>query len=72
MKLKIGSKLPEEVFFHLDEQNNVKKIKTSEIFKNQKIILLGMPGAFTKTCSSIHLPGFVKNYDEALKKALTK
>ena len=72
MKLKIGSKLPDEVFFHLDEQNNVKKIKTSEIFKNQKIILLGMPGAFTKTCSSIHLPGFVKNYDEALKKGINK
>ena len=30
-----------------------------------------MPGAFTKTCSAIHLPGYVKNYDQA-KKGITK
>ena len=31
-----------------------------------------MPGAFTKTCSGIHLPGYIKNYDLALKKGVTK
>ena len=31
-----------------------------------------MPGAFTKTCSTLHLPGFVKNYDLAKKKGITK
>ena len=31
-----------------------------------------MPGAFTKTCSAVHLPGFVKNYDIAKKKELQK
>ena len=31
-----------------------------------------MPGAFTKTCSTLHLPGYVKNYDLALKKGISK
>ena len=72
MKIKVGDKLPDSEFFYLNQKNEVKKISTSDIFKNQKIVLLGMPGAFTKTCSAIHLPGYVKNYDLALKKGITK
>ena len=72
MKIKVGDKLPVSEFFYLNQKNEVKKISTSDIFKNQKIVLLGMPGAFTKTCSAIHLPGFVKNYDIAKKKGVSK
>ena len=72
MKIKVGDKLPFSEFFYLNQKNEVKKIGTSDIFKNQKIVLLGMPGAFTKTCSAIHLPGFVKNYDTAKKKGVSK
>ena len=31
-----------------------------------------MPGAFTKTCSAIHLPGYIKNYDLASEKGVQK
>ena len=72
MKIKIGDKLPQNDFFYLDEKNEVKKITTNDLFKDQKAIILGMPGAFTKTCSTVHLPGYVKNYDLALKKGITK
>ena len=72
MKIKVGDKLPVSEFFYLNQKSEVKKISTSDIFKNQKIVLLGMPGAFTKTCSAIHLPGFVKNYDIAIKKGVSK
>ena len=72
MKIKVGDKLPVSEFFYLNQKNEVKKISTSDIFKNQKIVLLGMPGAFTKTCSAIHLPGYIKNYDTAKKRAYPK
>ena len=72
MKIKVGDKLPVSEFFYLNQKNEVKKISTSDIFKNQKIVLLGMPGAFTKTCYAIHLPGYVKNYDNAKKKGVSK
>ena len=72
MKIKVGDKLPVCEFFYLNQKSEVKKISTSDIFKNQKVVLLGMPGAFTKTCSAIHLPGYVKNYDIAKKKGISK
>ena len=72
MKIKVGDKLPVCEFFYLNQKSEVKQISTSDIFKNQKVVLLGMPGAFTKTCSAIHLPGYVKNYDTAKKKGISK
>ena len=72
MKIKVGDKLPVCEFFYLNQKSEVEKISTSDIFKNQKVVLLGMPGAFTKTCSAIHLPGYVKNYDTAKKKGISK
>ena len=71
MKLRKGDKLPESELFYLDE-NKVKKINTNFLFKKQKAILFGLPGAFTSTCSTKHLPGFIKNHEEAKKKALQK
>tara|TARA_B100001029_G_C14932277_1_gene378356 strand:+ start:377 stop:865 length:489 start_codon:yes stop_codon:yes gene_type:complete len=72
MKIKLGEKLPQNDFFYLDKNNEVKKISTNDLFKTHKSIILGMPGAFTKTCSVIHLPGYIKNFDLALKKGITK
>jgi peroxiredoxin len=36
---------------------------SSDIFGNKKIVVFGLPGAFTPTCTSTHLPGFEKNYE---------
>ena len=72
MKIKVGDKLPSSELFYLDEDNIPKKIDILNLCKSNKTIILGMPGAFTKTCSAIHLPGYVKNYDLALKKGITK
>jgi peroxiredoxin len=40
---------------------------SEEIFKNRKVIVFSLPGAFTPTCSSTHLPGFEKHYEEFKK-----
>lgn len=71
MKIKEGEKLPQAEFFYLDS-NGPKKIKSSELFVNQKAILIGVPGAFTKVCSAKHLPGYISNFDKAVKKGVTK
>ena len=71
MKIKIGDKLPSAELFYLDQNNDVKKIDILDVCKG-KTIILGMPGAFTKTCSALHLPGYIKNYELATKKGITK
>ena len=71
MNIKIGDKLPNSELFYLDQSNDVKKINILDICKG-KTIILGMPGAFTKTCSAIHLPGYIKNYELAIKKGISK
>lgn len=38
-------------------------VSTDDIFKGKKIIVFGLPGAFTPTCSSTHLPGYEAAYD---------
>ena len=63
MKIKTGDKLPSSELFYLDENNDVKKFDILNLCKNNKTIILGMPGAFTKTCSALHLPGYIKNYE---------
>tara|TARA_R110000787_G_scaffold137458_9_gene250337 strand:+ start:6912 stop:7391 length:480 start_codon:yes stop_codon:yes gene_type:complete len=47
-------------------ENGPGVISTEEIFAGKTVALFGLPGAFTKTCSSQHLPGYVRNA-EALK-----
>ena len=71
MKIKEGEQLPESEFFYLDS-SGPKKIKSSELFNKQKTIIIGVPGAFTKVCSAKHLPGYVKNYEAAKQKGVTK
>jgi len=37
---------------------------TEDVFKGKKIVLFALPGAFTPTCSSTHLPGYETAYEE--------
>jgi thioredoxin-dependent peroxiredoxin len=39
-------------------------VTTDEIFKGKKVVLFALPGAFTPTCSTTHLPGYEAKYDE--------
>ncbi|GAA5974167.1 hypothetical protein JCM21900_003386 [Sporobolomyces salmonicolor] len=40
------------------------KITTEKDFKGKKVVLFGVPGAFTKTCSEAHLPPYVADFDK--------
>ena len=45
---------------------------TDDFFKGKRVVLFSLPGAFTPTCSSQQLPGFVKNYEAIKKLGITK
>ena len=71
MKIKEGEKLPNNKVFILSK-DGPKEISMGEIIGQDKVILFGLPGAFTPTCSTKHLPGFVNSMDEIKKKGIKK
>jgi len=44
-----------------------KDVTTDDVFKGKKVVVLSLPGAFTPTCSSTHLPEYDAKYDEFKK-----
>lgn len=62
MTIKVGDKLPKTTFYAMTSEGPQAKT-TDEIFKGKKVALFGVPGAFTPTCSNLHMPSFVKNID---------
>jgi|TARA_B100000929_G_scaffold9391_1_gene7945 peroxiredoxin len=44
-----------------------KDVSTTDIFKNKKVILFALPGAYTPTCSSQQLPGYEEKYEDLKK-----
>ena len=62
MSIKVGDKIPSVILSHMDT-GEAKKISTDELLKGKKVVLVGVPGAFTPTCSQGHLPSFVEHAD---------
>tara|TARA_B100000482_G_C12523607_1_gene265524 strand:+ start:394 stop:864 length:471 start_codon:yes stop_codon:yes gene_type:complete len=48
----------------------VSKVILSDELKGKKIILFGVPGAFTPTCSEKHMPSFIKLHNEFVSKGI--
>ena len=69
MKLKINDQIPDTEIFQLVD-GEPQKTNLREIIGNGKIVLFGLPGAFTSTCSKLHLPGFVANADKIKAKGI--
>jgi len=70
MKIKEGDRLPDAKVFVLEKEPREVSIK--EIIGSDKVILFGLPGAFTPTCSAKHLPGFVSAIGQLEEKNVKK
>ncbi len=69
MKIKVNDQLSDVEVFQLINGDPVKK-KISEIIKNKKVVMFGLPGAYTSVCSTKHLPGYIKNVDQFKSKGI--
>jgi len=65
MTIQVGDSIPSAKLMQ-GTAEGPKEISTEELFGGKTVVLFGVPGAFTPTCSAKHLPGYVQNYD-ALK-----
>ena len=69
MMLKVNDQIPNtEIYELVDGEPQIKKL--NEILGKHKIILFGVPGAFTSTCSKFHLPGFIANASKIKAKGI--
>ena len=68
MSIQIGDKIPQATLNYL--KDGVQAINTDELFAGKKVVLFGVPGAFTPTCSAKHLPGYVEKLEEFTKRGV--
>jgi peroxiredoxin len=71
MTIQIGDRLPDATLYESEEMGPVcpvspKPVNVAEAIKGKRIVIFGLPGAFTPTCSEKHVPGYVEKLD-ALK-----
>ncbi|MGB2819234.1 MAG: peroxiredoxin [Burkholderiaceae bacterium] len=68
MTIKVGDRLPEgqlQEFIDVETEGcplGPNTFSVGEITKGKKIVIFGLPGAFTPTCSAKHVPGYVEKY----------
>jgi len=60
MTIKVGDRLP-DASLRLITGEGPKIVTTQEFFGGKKIVLFGLPGAFTSICTKNHLPGFIEH-----------
>jgi len=65
MTIQVGDSIPAMKLMQATAEGP-KEVSTEELFGGKTVVLFGVPGAFTPTCSAKHLPGFVTQFD-ALK-----
>ena len=63
MTIKVGDKIP-SVTLRYVTPDGVKAVTTDEFFGGKKVVLFGLPGAYTRTCSERHLPSYVTHAAE--------
>ena len=79
MTIKAGDRLPEGKLTEATEFDtaagcplNPQDIDVVQTAKGKKIVIFGVPGAYTPTCSAKHLPGYVANYDKLKAKGVNE
>ncbi|MFA7665278.1 MAG: peroxiredoxin [Burkholderiaceae bacterium] len=68
MTIKVGDRLPQATLYEFIEVEGngcsvgPNAFKVEDLVRDKKIVVFGLPGAYTPTCSAQHVPSFVKNH----------
>ncbi len=61
MTISVGDKMPSGTLMTTGD-GGPEPVSTDEWFAGRKVVLFGLPGAFTPTCSAQHVPSYVENH----------
>ena len=76
MTIKVGDRVPDGVLSEFIEtvqpgcSVGPNKFNVADLVKGKKIVVFGLPGAFTPTCSAKHVPGYLTNYSQLKAKGV--
>ena len=62
MSISVGDRLPEASFVRMGA-NGPETVSVADLTAGRKVVLFGVPGAFTPTCHSAHVPSFMRTRD---------
>ena len=77
MTIKVGDKLPSGALSEYVEVETAgctigpNEFKTDDLTRGKKVVIFGLPGAFTPTCSAKHVPSYLQNMDRLKAKGVT-
>ncbi|MEP5762434.1 MAG: peroxiredoxin, partial [Litoreibacter sp.] len=63
MAISVGDTLPEANLFRMGD-GGPETVALSDLTKGRKVVIFGLPGAYTGTCSSAHVPSFMRTKDQ--------
>lgn len=59
MTIAEGAKLPEATLLHMGDAG-AEAVALADRLKGRKVVIFGLPGAYTGTCSTAHVPSFIR------------
>ena len=62
MALSVGDTVPEATLIRMGE-GGPEQVDLAALLRGRKVVIFGLPGAFTPTCSSAHVPSFMRTAD---------
>ncbi len=76
MTIKVGDRLPAGTLSEFIEVEGngcsigPNEFKVDDLTRGKKVVVFGLPGAYTPTCSAKHVPGYVANHDKLKAKGI--
>jgi peroxiredoxin len=59
MTIGVGTVMPEATLLRMGDRGP-EQVLLSDLLKGRRVVLFGLPGAFTGTCSTLHVPSFIR------------
>lgn len=69
MAIEVGERLPEATFLEKGP-DGIAPVASGDLFAGRKVVLFGLPGAFTGICSTRHVPSFIRVADQLREKGV--
>jgi peroxiredoxin len=69
MPISVGDTLPDATLLRMGE-NGPESVSLADRLKGRKVILFGLPGAYTGVCTNAHVPSFIRTKDKLAAKGV--